>query len=342
MQQEQDAPRAFISHTHADKGRFVTEFATKLRENGVDAWVDEWELMLGDSLTERILGSLATEGAIAQSDVFIVVVSKNSIESNWVNEELGHGLLRKMQGKSRLIPIILDRDEIEVPPVLNNTVWEEVSDTTQMNEVVSKVVGTIFDIDRKPPLGPRPGFTGNQEFTIPGLSDLDNRVFFTIYDDMFQQCAERDAQPDLSRFLEEVGPGLLLEGLSKDQIADAIEILQSKGLIEVTPVGGEHRYERFGSAIDATLWGMERYLVAKLDDFDMLKLRIAAFIVNEQPNNVVDLRKRFEEENPMALYAVIKRFEHDGWLRIGWTFGFFHGQIDQVSAHLRRFVQANP
>ncbi len=32
-------PKVFISHASEDKARFVTEFATKLRENGVDAWL---------------------------------------------------------------------------------------------------------------------------------------------------------------------------------------------------------------------------------------------------------------------------------------------------------------
>jgi len=34
-------PKIFISHASDDKNRFVTGFATRLRENGVDAWVDE-------------------------------------------------------------------------------------------------------------------------------------------------------------------------------------------------------------------------------------------------------------------------------------------------------------
>ncbi|CAH1905327.1 hypothetical protein NTGHW29_510062 [Candidatus Nitrotoga sp. HW29] len=46
--------RVFISHASEDKDRFVTNFATKLRENGVDAWLDRWEMLPGDSLVDKI------------------------------------------------------------------------------------------------------------------------------------------------------------------------------------------------------------------------------------------------------------------------------------------------
>jgi len=45
-------PKAFISHASEDKVRFVLGFATKLREKGIDAWLDRWEIKPGDSLAE--------------------------------------------------------------------------------------------------------------------------------------------------------------------------------------------------------------------------------------------------------------------------------------------------
>ena len=39
------APRAFMSHSSADKERFVLPFATRLRAAGIDVWVDRWEML---------------------------------------------------------------------------------------------------------------------------------------------------------------------------------------------------------------------------------------------------------------------------------------------------------
>lgn len=46
--------KVFVSHASEDKERFVNEFATKLRVNGIDAWLDKWEMLPGDSLVDKI------------------------------------------------------------------------------------------------------------------------------------------------------------------------------------------------------------------------------------------------------------------------------------------------
>ena len=46
-------PKVFISHASEDKERFVLGFAAKLHIDGVDAWIDRWEIMSGDSLVDN-------------------------------------------------------------------------------------------------------------------------------------------------------------------------------------------------------------------------------------------------------------------------------------------------
>lgn len=82
--------KVFISHSWDDKERFVTEFAIKLRGRGVDAWVDQWEMMPGDSLVRKIF----CEG-IQNAEAFIIVLSKNSVQKKWVKEELDLAVVKK-------------------------------------------------------------------------------------------------------------------------------------------------------------------------------------------------------------------------------------------------------
>ena len=42
-------PKVFISHASEDKDRFVLAFAKELRSRGVDAWVDEWEIVVAEN-----------------------------------------------------------------------------------------------------------------------------------------------------------------------------------------------------------------------------------------------------------------------------------------------------
>ncbi len=46
------APKGFVSHSSEDR-LSVKVLAERLRENGVDAWYDEWEIGPGDSFVKR-------------------------------------------------------------------------------------------------------------------------------------------------------------------------------------------------------------------------------------------------------------------------------------------------
>ena len=46
-------PKVFISHAGEDR-EFAQDLATKLRARGVNAWLDVWEILPGDSLIDKI------------------------------------------------------------------------------------------------------------------------------------------------------------------------------------------------------------------------------------------------------------------------------------------------
>jgi uncharacterized Zn-finger protein len=76
MEQEERAhPRVFVSHASEDKDRFVRAFATRLREKGIEAWVDEWEIYPGDSLVRKIY-----EAGIGAAQAVLIVLSRNSVD----------------------------------------------------------------------------------------------------------------------------------------------------------------------------------------------------------------------------------------------------------------------
>lgn len=92
-------PRVFISHASEDKERFVVPFAQGLRAEGVDAWVDQWEMLPGDSLVRKIF----TEG-LDKADAVVVVLSRVSITKAWVAEELDAAVVKRINDDSKLIP----------------------------------------------------------------------------------------------------------------------------------------------------------------------------------------------------------------------------------------------
>jgi hypothetical protein len=74
-------PRLFLSHSWKDKF-FVDKLAEQLGARGVEVWVDSAELKVGDSLFQSI------SRAIADNDHFAIILSHNSVSSNWVQREL--------------------------------------------------------------------------------------------------------------------------------------------------------------------------------------------------------------------------------------------------------------
>lgn len=103
---QMDRPTVFLSHSSKDKP-FVSRLATDLKSKGVPVWFDQWELKVGDSLSERI------ERGISQSGWLAIVVSKNSSNSDWVQKELRAAQARELRDKSVFVlPIIIDDCEI--------------------------------------------------------------------------------------------------------------------------------------------------------------------------------------------------------------------------------------
>jgi hypothetical protein len=91
----------FLSHSHADKA-FVRKLFLDLESHGVKAWLDEAEIRPGDSLIAKI------EEGIEEMDYLGVVLSPNSVESEWVLREVRMALTQEIGGKTvKVIPLLI-------------------------------------------------------------------------------------------------------------------------------------------------------------------------------------------------------------------------------------------
>src|ERR1043166_7750162 len=71
-----DIPKAFISYSHdsQDHKKWVLDFATRLRNAGVDAILDQWELRPGDDLPHFM------ERHLAAADRVLMVCTENYVK----------------------------------------------------------------------------------------------------------------------------------------------------------------------------------------------------------------------------------------------------------------------
>jgi hypothetical protein len=94
--------RVFISHSHKDH-QFVERLARDLAARGLRVWYSEWEMRPGDSLTGKISEGMAASGSM------IVVLSKQSVASKWVEKEFSLALTDSLTRKEvRILPILLE------------------------------------------------------------------------------------------------------------------------------------------------------------------------------------------------------------------------------------------
>ena len=101
-------PRVFVCHNREDKPT-AERIAVEMIRVGHEAFFDKWDIHPGDSLIEKI------SDGISDSSYLLVLLSKNSIKSNWVRRELEIALARQIADKAiTVIPCLLEDCEIPV------------------------------------------------------------------------------------------------------------------------------------------------------------------------------------------------------------------------------------
>jgi hypothetical protein len=106
-----------MSHNHKDKP-FVRDLAAKLSLFGIKAWVDEWEMLPGDSLIGKI------QEGIEACDYVGAVLSKHSVSSEWVAREVRAALTGEIEYK-KVIVIPMRIDNCKLPPFLRDKLFAD-------------------------------------------------------------------------------------------------------------------------------------------------------------------------------------------------------------------------
>jgi hypothetical protein len=141
-------PIAFLSHSSAD-AELAERLARDLLQQGVDVWYSQWEIKAGDSLRRKI------DEGIDQANFFLVLLTPNSLKSEWVQTELDAGMVKRIEGACRLIPILWGIERGDVPVTLRALLWVSLED---YDDGLRKLLEACHDVSTKPPLGGVPAW----------------------------------------------------------------------------------------------------------------------------------------------------------------------------------------
>jgi len=311
-------PKVFISHASEDKERFVIDFARKLRANGVDAWLDNWEMLPGDSLVDKIF-----EEGIKEADSFIIVLSNHSVNKPWIREELNASFIKRIDKNSKIIPIVLDK--CSVPECLQSTIWENINDHQNYEDNFTRILNSIFGVLDKPTLGQAPSYTTAKINELQGLNKIDTLIFT-------EACQKVLSSADKGINLSEIYDNLKAQEISDEDISESLEILDSKGYIKATKVlNGTIPF------FAVTTFGFDQFAQSNIDNYEDAVNNICLKLINHSLENnadVADLTKY-----PLALVNHVFEFlENRDLIKMVKTIGGLY-MITYTSPELKRIFR---
>jgi hypothetical protein len=209
----------FLSHSSADKPA-VEELARRLAKEGIQAWLDKWNLIPGKPWQPEI------EKALAESESCAVFVGPSGF-SPWQNEEMRAAIDQRVRdsGKRfRVIPVLLPGAEraerSSLPTFLTATTWVEFRDSLDDADAFHRLVCGIRGIE--PGAGPDQAlYEGQRPYRGLRVFDVDDAPFFFGREALVQWLLNElhpatGAQP-VNRFLAIVGAS----GSGKSSVARA-------------------------------------------------------------------------------------------------------------------------
>lgn len=129
--------KIFISHSSHDK-TFVRGLAVDLAAMGHQPWVDEWEILAGESIPERV-GS-----GIEDADFLIVILSQAAVASKWVEQEWqAKYWTEAKQRHIQVVPVLIS--DCTVPTLLRAKKYVDFRDDyTAALELLAKSIGRLL------------------------------------------------------------------------------------------------------------------------------------------------------------------------------------------------------
>lgn len=132
--------RVFISYSHADSS-FAVRLEKALKKRSVDVWIDRKEILVGESLIGRI-----REG-IDSSKFVCAVLSQQSLQSQWVKNELDIAMNQQIEsGSVKVFPLVLEKD-IELPSFLIGKLYVDFSTEESFKNGIDQIIRAIDRVD---------------------------------------------------------------------------------------------------------------------------------------------------------------------------------------------------
>ena len=159
----ENAPKVFISYSWDGEAHknWVLNLAIKLRENGIDAILDQWELELGKAIPNFM------ENSLAKSDRVICVITPNyynrTIDPNggvgYEYSIISAEIMERIDTQ-KFIPLLREGGNENIPKSLKGRTYIDMRKDNSFKDRLEDLLRDIYKEpkNKKPPIGRRPKF----------------------------------------------------------------------------------------------------------------------------------------------------------------------------------------
>jgi hypothetical protein len=131
-------PDIFISHSSRDKP-VASHLAVTLNFCAIDVWLDDWELEVGQSLTDEI--AKAMEG----SRFIAILITENYNKTVWTKTEYKKALAREQkENRTVMLPLIVG--EAQIPEFLEDKIYIDLR--TDYFSGITSLVGMVHGLSK--------------------------------------------------------------------------------------------------------------------------------------------------------------------------------------------------
>jgi hypothetical protein len=131
-------PDVFISHSSRDRAAAL-DLAMTLNFCAIDVWLDDWELELGQSLTDGIGKAMDVSRFIA------ILITENYNKTVWTKTEYKKALAREQkEGRTVMLPLIIG--EAQIPDFLEDKLYIDLR--KEYFSGITRLVGMIHDLSQ--------------------------------------------------------------------------------------------------------------------------------------------------------------------------------------------------
>jgi TIR domain len=129
-------PDIFISHSSKDKN-VASQLSIDLNFCGIDVWLDQWELQIGQSLPDEIAKAMDDSRYIA------ILITENYNKSVWTKTEYKKALSRE-QHENRVVMLPLLFGDAETPDFLEDKIYIDLR--TNYYSGLARIAGMIHGL----------------------------------------------------------------------------------------------------------------------------------------------------------------------------------------------------